>query len=113
MLTMLTIIISKISDGPFNYFCLDAASLLPVLMLDLKSGEHLLDICAGPGVKSLIAMQTLKPGKIVCNDIDLSSVNRVKYVMESFLIDKVDNPCEFSKNLNRHVKRVYKNYSNF
>ena len=31
-------------------------------MLDLKTGDDLLDMCAGPGGKSLAAMQTLKPG---------------------------------------------------
>ena len=41
---------------------MDAASLVPVLMLDLKTGDDLLDMCAGPGGKSLAAMQTLKPG---------------------------------------------------
>ena len=41
---------------------MDSASLVPVLMLDLKTGDDLLDMCAGPGGKSLAAMQTLKPG---------------------------------------------------
>ena len=67
---------------------MDAASLIPVLMLDLKIGDELLDICAGPGGKSLAAMQTLKPKRIVCNDIDHSRIKRVKYVMQSFLYSK-------------------------
>jgi 16S rRNA C967 or C1407 C5-methylase (RsmB/RsmF family) len=33
--------------SPFNYYCMDAASLLPVLMLDLKPGDSMLDMCAG------------------------------------------------------------------
>ena len=41
---------------------MDSASLVPVLMLDLKTGDDLLDMCAGPGGKSLAAMQTLRPG---------------------------------------------------
>ena len=35
------------SGSSFNYYCMDAASLLPVLMLDLKAGDSLLDMCAG------------------------------------------------------------------
>ncbi len=62
-------------DGPFNYFCLDAAALLPVLMLDLESGDHVLDICSGPGAKSLAIMQTLKPARLVCNDVDQDAKN--------------------------------------
>ena len=35
------------SGSAFNYYCMDAACLLPVLMLDLKAGDSLLDMCAG------------------------------------------------------------------
>ena len=78
----------RLNSGPFNYYCLDLASIIPVLMLDLKSGDHLLDLCSGPGGKSLVAMQTLKPAKIVCNDVEHSRVQRIKHVMQSFLLDK-------------------------
>jgi 16S rRNA C967 or C1407 C5-methylase (RsmB/RsmF family) len=33
--------------SPFNYYCLDAASLLPVIMLDINFGDSVLDMCAG------------------------------------------------------------------
>ena len=39
---------NRMTEGsPFNYYCMDAASLLPVLMLDLKPGDSMLDMCAG------------------------------------------------------------------
>ena len=81
----------RLYDGPFNYFCLDAASLLPVLMLNLQKGDHLLDLCSGPGGKSVAAMQTLNPGKIVCNDVDPSRLKKVKYAMNSYLLDKYNH----------------------
>uniref|UniRef100_A0A672KZR8 NOP2/Sun RNA methyltransferase 3 n=1 Tax=Sinocyclocheilus grahami TaxID=75366 RepID=A0A672KZR8_SINGR len=46
-----------------QYFLLNAASLLPVLSLNLKEGENVLDLCAAPGGKSLAILQTVTPGK--------------------------------------------------
>uniref|UniRef100_A0A672KX39 NOP2/Sun RNA methyltransferase 3 n=1 Tax=Sinocyclocheilus grahami TaxID=75366 RepID=A0A672KX39_SINGR len=42
-----------------QYFLLNAASLLPVLSLNLKEGENVLDLCAAPGGKSLAILQTI------------------------------------------------------
>jgi 16S rRNA C967 or C1407 C5-methylase (RsmB/RsmF family) len=56
-------------------------------MLDLKTGEHLLDLCSGPGGKSLTAMQTLKLGRIVCNDNAGNRTRRVSHVMNAYLFD--------------------------
>lgn len=41
---------------------LDAASLLPVIALDLEEGDKVLDLCAAPGGKSLAILQTGLPG---------------------------------------------------
>lgn len=41
---------------------MDGASLLPVLALDVKPGDRVLDMCAAPGGKSLLVLQTLMPG---------------------------------------------------
>ncbi len=46
-----------------QYYLLNAASLLPVLSLNVKEGEHVLDLCAAPGGKSLAILQTATPGK--------------------------------------------------
>lgn len=45
-----------------THYAMDGASLLPVLALDLKPGERFLDLCASPGGKTLLALQTLLPG---------------------------------------------------
>lgn len=42
---------------------MDAATILPVLALGLKSGHRVLDLCAGPGASSLAIIQTLLPGE--------------------------------------------------
>jgi len=36
--------------------------VLPVIALDLEPGCRVLDLCAGPGGKSLTILQTLLPG---------------------------------------------------
>ena len=35
------------SLSTLNYYCMDAASLLPVLALDLRPANRVLDMCAG------------------------------------------------------------------
>lgn len=42
---------------------MDAGSILPVLALGLKPGDRVLDMCAAPGGKSYVCLQTLYPGK--------------------------------------------------
>jgi 16S rRNA C967 or C1407 C5-methylase (RsmB/RsmF family) len=63
---------------------MDAGSLLPVLALDLQPGQSVLDMCAAPGGKSLLALQTLYPGSLVCNDISGTRLGRVGSVIEQF-----------------------------
>jgi hypothetical protein len=40
-----------------KYYLLNAASLLPVLALELRDGEKVLDMCAAPGGKSIALLQ--------------------------------------------------------
>ncbi|CAG2062257.1 unnamed protein product [Timema podura] len=77
----------RASTGVFNYFLLDGGSLLPVLALDLQPGDKVLDMCAAPGGKSLMMLQTLYPDILVCNDVLESRVKRIHSVMQQFLYD--------------------------
>lgn len=45
-----------------RYYLLNAASLLPVLALELRDGEKVLDMCAAPGGKSIALLQCAYPG---------------------------------------------------
>lgn len=78
---------SRGSTGVSNYYLMDGGSLLPVLALDLKPGCRMLDMCAAPGGKSILAIQTLYPDYLVSNDIAFSRVNRVYSVFKEFLYD--------------------------
>ncbi|XP_039275582.1 5-methylcytosine rRNA methyltransferase NSUN4-like [Nilaparvata lugens] len=69
-----------------NYYLMNASSLLPVLALDLNPGDTLLDMCAAPGGKSLLALQTLHPEYVVCNDKFRSK--RIQGVIDSYFYDQ-------------------------
>ncbi|XP_065085429.1 5-methylcytosine rRNA methyltransferase NSUN4 [Ochlerotatus camptorhynchus] len=70
-----------------SHFLMDGASVLPALVLDVQPGDRVLDACAAPGGKSLLMLQTLRPGTLVCNDAQESRVNRIKKLMNSYFYD--------------------------
>ena len=96
--------------GTLDYFCLDAASLLPVVFLDVQENEEVFDICAGPGGKSMAIVQTLMPSRLLCNDADKSRLQRVKNAMESYLkthtADKSAGLVEYTKLYGKGVENV-------
>jgi 16S rRNA C967 or C1407 C5-methylase (RsmB/RsmF family) len=59
---MTCISIAYIHPDYIDYYLLDGASLLPVLALNVNPGDRVLDMCAAPGGKSLLMLQTLFPG---------------------------------------------------
>ncbi|XP_058817928.1 5-methylcytosine rRNA methyltransferase NSUN4 [Topomyia yanbarensis] len=79
------------STGVLSHFLLDGASILPALALDVQPGDRVLDACAAPGGKSLLLLQTLRPGTLVCNDVQESRVNRIKKLMHSYFYDFGDS----------------------
>ncbi|XP_042572398.1 tRNA (cytosine(34)-C(5))-methyltransferase, mitochondrial [Cyprinus carpio] len=68
-----------------QYYLLNAASLLPVLSLNVKEGEHLLDLCAAPGGKSLAVLQTATPGLLHCNEVDQHRHDWLLKTLESYV----------------------------
>lgn len=48
-----------------DYYCIDGASILPVLALGIKKDDCVLDLCASPGGKSLVMLQTLLPSNLI------------------------------------------------
>ncbi|XP_066140335.1 5-methylcytosine rRNA methyltransferase NSUN4 [Euwallacea fornicatus] len=77
----------KAITGVLNYYLMDGGSILPILALDLKPGCSMLDMCAAPGGKSLLALQTLYPERLVSNDVSNSRVTRIENVYQQFLYD--------------------------
>jgi 16S rRNA C967 or C1407 C5-methylase (RsmB/RsmF family) len=76
--------------GVFNYYLLDAASLLPVEALDVKPNDTVLDLCAAPGGKSLAILQKLKLGEgaagtLTANELSMERRKRLKGVIHGYI----------------------------
>ncbi|XP_077421057.1 tRNA (cytosine(34)-C(5))-methyltransferase, mitochondrial isoform X2 [Vanacampus margaritifer] len=68
-----------------QYYLLNAASLLPVLALQVRDGEKVLDLCAAPGGKAFAIMQCATPAFLCCNEPDRHRHDRLTKTLESFL----------------------------
>ncbi|XP_029353968.1 tRNA (cytosine(34)-C(5))-methyltransferase, mitochondrial [Echeneis naucrates] len=68
-----------------QYYLLNAASLLPVLALQVKDGEKVLDLCSAPGGKALAIMQCATPALLCCNEPDPHRRDWLAKTLESFL----------------------------
>ncbi|EYB98233.1 hypothetical protein Y032_0133g1786 [Ancylostoma ceylanicum] len=75
----------KDDSGIPSWWLLDGGSLVPVLALGLEKGDSLLDVCAAPGGKSLLALLTKLPGKIVCNDFKLARLGQLKRALSTYV----------------------------
>uniref|UniRef100_K7F5J7 5-cytosine rRNA methyltransferase NSUN4 n=1 Tax=Pelodiscus sinensis TaxID=13735 RepID=K7F5J7_PELSI len=71
--------------GTLDYYLLDAASLLPVLALNVQPGDLVLDLCAAPGGKTLALLQTGCCRQLAANDISASRSSRLRRVLSSYL----------------------------
>ncbi|NXY09226.1 NSUN3 protein, partial [Pteruthius melanotis] len=80
-----------------EYYLLNAASLLPVLALEVKDGEDVLDLCAAPGGKSVAILQCACPGRFHCNEYDDLRLRWLEQTIESFIPEPLINLIMVSK----------------
>ncbi|KAJ3593520.1 hypothetical protein NHX12_005854 [Muraenolepis orangiensis] len=74
-----------------QFYLLNAASLLPVLALQLRPGEKVLDLCSAPGGKALAILQTADPALLCCNESDPHRKEWLARTLESFLPRSLSN----------------------
>lgn len=92
---------------PNQYYVMNAASLKPVVALDPKPGEVILDACAAPGGKATAIAHRLKnSGKLYCNDRSPNRFNRLKKTILDLGYDNIELWCKKSETL-------YKKYPNY
>ena len=82
----------------FDYYLMDAASVLPVLALDIQKDDIVADYCAAPGGKALLMALTLRPSHLFCNDKSISRTTRLKTVFDTYIPDikSIRNTIELS-----------------
>uniref|UniRef100_A0A3Q2UL21 NOP2/Sun RNA methyltransferase 3 n=2 Tax=Fundulus heteroclitus TaxID=8078 RepID=A0A3Q2UL21_FUNHE len=68
-----------------QYYLLNAASLLPVLALQVRDGDTVLDLCSAPGGKAVAIMQSATPALLCCNEPDPHRRAWLAKTLESFL----------------------------
>ncbi|XP_061488856.1 5-methylcytosine rRNA methyltransferase NSUN4 isoform X2 [Rhineura floridana] len=77
--------------GILGYYLLDAASVLPVLALNVQPDDLVLDLCAAPGGKTLALLQTGCCRKLAANDLSVSRTGRLHHVLHSYLPKELCN----------------------
>ncbi|XP_044297403.1 5-methylcytosine rRNA methyltransferase NSUN4 [Varanus komodoensis] len=77
--------------GILGYYLLDAASILPVLALNVQPGNLVLDLCAAPGGKTLALLQTGCCRELAANDLSVSRTGRLRGVLRSYLPREIHN----------------------
>ncbi|NWV74981.1 NSUN4 methyltransferase, partial [Dasyornis broadbenti] len=75
--------------GLLDYYLMDAASLLPVLALNVQLDDFVLDLCAAPGGKTLALLQTGFCGHLAANDISVSRTKRLHQILHSYVPKEV------------------------
>ncbi|KFR05320.1 5-methylcytosine rRNA methyltransferase NSUN4, partial [Opisthocomus hoazin] len=71
--------------GLLDYYLMDAASLLPVLALNVQPDDFVLDLCAAPGGKTLALLQTGVCGHLTANDVSVSRTRRLHQMLHSYV----------------------------
>lgn len=77
---------SHTETGLLNYYLMDAASVLPVLALEIKARDRVVDLCAAPGGKSfLCALKLQGTGLLVSNDRSAARRARIHRIFDDYI----------------------------
>lgn len=78
--------LKKNSEGLYNYYAMDPASVLVALALGVQPEDQVLDMCAAPGGKSLIIAEQLgSEGRLISNEISEGRRERLMRVLHEYV----------------------------
>lgn len=73
-------------NGLLAFYLMDAGSIAAAQALEVQEGDLVLDLCAAPGGKSLILIESLRnSGEILLNDVSASRRERLKKVIQQYV----------------------------
>lgn len=74
------------ADELLDIYIMDPASVMVANALDVQPDDRVLDMCAAPGGKSLVLIESLKDsGEIFCNDLSPERRERLKKVIQQYV----------------------------
>ena len=76
--------LEKNSDGLYNYYVMDPASILVANSLQVQEGDEVLDMCAAPGGKSLVLAEN-NPQSLISNEMSESRRVRLMRVFHEYI----------------------------
>ena len=69
-----------------DLYIMDPASVMVARALEVHAGDRVLDMCAAPGGKSLVLIESLaETGEIICNDLSPERRDRLKKVIQQYV----------------------------
>lgn len=78
--------LKKNSEGFYNYYIMDPASVLVARALGVDPNDQVLDLCAAPGGKSLILTEALGPeGRLIANEVSEGRRERLMRVLHEYV----------------------------
>jgi 16S rRNA C967 or C1407 C5-methylase (RsmB/RsmF family) len=75
---------SRSCFGGFSSYVMDSASILAAEALGVRPGDRVLDLCAAPGGKTLLLLESLEgKGELIANELSSERRRRLREVIDS------------------------------
>lgn len=83
---------TRTEEGLLDYYILDPGSVMIARQLDVKPGDKVLDMCAAPGGKTLVLLESLQEnGELIANDMSDKRRERLTKVIQNYVPRDVRN----------------------